>query len=97
MAIQATHSRFRIDSDTRPGVRYTVDAEAGTCDCPARKACKHLATARRYRELEQELETMRRYVTPLVRRPVVTPTEREMAPLHQPRRGGRRDLYGEAA
>ncbi len=59
--------------------------------------CKHLKTARRYRELERELDTLRNFVTPLVQRPVIHPDVREAAPLHQPRRGGRRDLYGDAA
>jgi hypothetical protein len=95
--IAATHTRFRIDSDTRPGVEYTVDVEANTCTCPARKACKHLATARRFRELEVELEILRHSVTPLVQRPVVRPSEREMAPLVGSTNRGRRGLYGDAA
>lgn len=97
MALAATHTRFLIDSDTKPGVRYKVDIARGTCDCPARKECKHLRTAREFHEHEAALDTMRNCITPLVERPKTATgaaPAREAAPLHQSPYRGRQALFG---
>ncbi len=99
--IAAVHSVFKVDSDSKPGVQYRVDVEAGTCSCPSRRPCKHLATARQFRDLELQMQTMRHFVTPMVSRDAVEQAapavdSREASPLAQPARRGRRDLYGVA-
>ncbi len=102
MAIAAVHSVFRIDSDSKPGVQYRVDVEAGTCSCPSRRPCKHLQTARQFRNLELQMQTMLHFVTPMVSREAaqaVAPAvdSREAGPMAESPRRGRRNLYGTAA
>jgi len=49
---------YRIESESRPGTAYTVDAVLDTCDCPASgwgKVCKHRRFGLRVWEMHRRL------------------------------------------
>jgi len=52
LSVKAAGSKFKVESQNKPGVFYTVDLISNTCDCPdylrrgKSRMCKHIIAAR---------------------------------------------------